>query len=310
MSGGSSVIFLLFDELQRELRALEVGSFNSLADAELCEKIRLVHTGFNFRVPTFPAGTQIYRAVKVSERPSRKARISYPPIGMVTSNGRLNRPGEGMFNGSFNQFASCLLECSAKVGELFAISAWLTTQVMSFNHLGYSTTVLEVMKSNRNVPFFAEVHNGSERNRFIREWQARVFTQRVPAGQEHKYRLSIALKDFALEKFAQIGPNFPSAFSGITYPSVAMWLLCDNVAILPEEVDAKMSLFEVIFLTLDSITETRKDDGSIVTNYAMRPCDFARPDGDGNLVWGQRSQVIHPPGTDASKFTPRLLPPE
>jgi hypothetical protein len=89
-----------------------------------------------------------------------------------------------------------------------------------------------------------------------------------------------------------------------------MWLLGDNVAILPSEVDSKLALFEVILLTLDSVNETRRDDCSTETKKAMKTYDYARPDVNGNLKWGQRSQVIYPDGVDASQFTPTLLPPE
>jgi hypothetical protein len=57
----------------------------------------------------------------------------------------------------------------------------------------------------------------------------------------------------------QADPNAPDIFSGVIYPSVAMWLQGDNVAILPLEVDTKLTLFEVILLTLDSVKEVRID---------------------------------------------------
>lgn len=298
------------DDLKQELGLLERGSFISLTDDELREKIRLIHSGFRFQAPVYPVGTLIYRAVRVSQRPTRASRVSYPPLEVVKRNGRLNRPGEGMFYGSLNQFASCLQECSWKVGEFFAISAWLTTKMMTFNHLGYSAAVLATFKSNRELPFFAKTSEQSDREQLIREWQARVFTQKVADGEEHLYRLPIALKNFALGKMVQTDPNAPDIFSGVIYPSVAMWLLGDNVAILPSEVDSKMALLEVILLTLDSIKEEHKLDGSIHTAMNMKPYDFARPDAEGSLVWGQKSQIVFPNGVDASQFTPSILPPE
>jgi hypothetical protein len=299
----------LLVELQRELKELEEGSFTSMADDELLEKIRFLHRGFTFQAPIFPEGTLIYRAVRISQRPEHKSRVGYPPLSAVRSDGRLNKSGEVMFYGALNQFASCLQECSWQIGEFFAISAWLTTKRMTFNHLGYSAAVLEKLKSNRDLPFFAKTQQDSERNVLIREWQARVFTQQVAAGQEKLYRLPIALKEFALSRMVQTEPHAANIFSGVIYPSVAMWLLADNIAILTSEVDSKMALFEVILLTLDSLTKVQQPDGSVSTNFAMKPYDFARPDPEGNLIWGQKSQVIYPSGTDASRFTPQLLAP-
>ncbi len=213
-----------------------------------------------------------------------------------------------MFYGSFN-IGSCLQECSWQVGEFFAVSGWITTTATTFNHPGYSTAVLEVQKSNRDLPFFAEVKNDSERNALIRAWQARVFTQRVERGQEHLYRLSIALKDLALSRMLQRDSRYPDIFSGVLYPSVAMWLLADNVAMMPKEVDEKLALFEVILLTLNSVTELRKADGGVETKMEMKFYDFARPEPSGNLIWGQRSQIVLPDGADLATSTPRVLTP-
>ena len=195
-------LLLSSDELLRELTALETGGFASISDEELREKIRIIHSGFTLQAPIFPAGTAIYRAVRVSQRPADQSRVGYPPAMVVSSYGRLNRIGEVMFYGAFH-LGSCLQECAWQVGEFFVVSGWLTTTPMTFNHLGYSQAVLQSMKSNRDMPFFTKLANDSDRNVLIREWQARVFTQQVPSGQEHLYRLPIALKDFALSKMVQ-----------------------------------------------------------------------------------------------------------
>ncbi len=302
-------LLLACDELQTEFASLEGGAFTSLSDEELREKIRVIHAGFALQAPIFPAGTAIYRAVRVSQRPANRSRVGYPPAALVREYGRLNRISEVMFYGAFH-LGPCLQECAWQVGEFFAVSGWLTTAPMTFNHLGYSQSVLQSLKSNRDLPFFAKLTKDSERNVLIREWQARVFTQYVPRDQGHLYRLPIALKDFALSKMVQTDLIAPDIFSGVIYPSVATWLLADDVAILPSEVDAKLALFEVILLTLDSVEGVRRDDGGTETKMAMKTYDFARPDVDGNLKWGQKSQIIYPDGVDASQFTPKVLSPE
>jgi hypothetical protein len=287
---------LPLEELRRELSELEAGSFVDLTDDELREKIRLIHDGFTLNAPIYPAGTLIYRAVRVTERPSHKSRISYPPPQYVRVNGRLNKAGEVMFYGALNQFASCLVECGHKVGEFFAVSAWLTTSLMTMNHLGYSQAVLDQMKARRELPSFAKWNVDDERNRIIREWQCRVFTATVPHNQEHLYRLPIALKNFAVGRMVQTYPNAPTLFSGVIYPSVAMWCLGDNIAILPSEVDTKLDLFEVILLTVDSVTVTPTEDGGTQTAHNLKTYDYARSDEEGNLVWGQTSRIVFPPG--------------
>jgi hypothetical protein len=298
------------DKLKGELEALESGSFSSLGDDELREKVKQIHTGFVVQAPILPEGTLIYRAVRVTQRPSSKAHISYPPPEVVNKCGRCSRAGEVIFYGALNQFASCLQECSWRPSEFFAVSAWLTKEKMAFNHLGYSTVVLKSFKALRELPYFATIHNDSDRNLLIRDWQAKIFTQRVPSGDEHLYRLPITLKEAALWKIGQPHPTGPDLLSGIIYPSIAMWALGDNVAILPSEVDKKMALLEVILLTLDSVDLISKDDGSTDTRMQVKTYDYAREGDDGRLVWGQRTQIIHPDGVDASTFSPQILPPD
>jgi hypothetical protein len=83
------VSLLSIDDLKQELAGLEANSFVSLTDAELREKIRWIHEGFTLNAPTFEAGLAIYRAVKVSQRPSHHVRVSYPQPSLVKTNRRL-----------------------------------------------------------------------------------------------------------------------------------------------------------------------------------------------------------------------------
>lgn len=278
-------------DLQTELQRLEDSSPLELSDELLLAKIRSLHHGFEIIAPGFPARTVLFRAVRVTERPVDRSRISYAPPRFIRTNGRLNKAGQSMFFGAFS-FFTCLVECGWQVGEFFAVSAWLTKREMLFHHLGYSRETFDAYKAKRNLPFFAQATAESERNRLLREWQARVFTQHVPRGREELYRLPISLKDFAMSAIKQLDPNAPQIVSGVVYPSVAFHLLGDNVAILPSEVDQHMALFEVILLTLDGVNQLTEADGSISTDMRMKPYDHARPDAQGNLIWVKRAKFF------------------
>ncbi len=168
----------------------------TLTDDELRKKIEAIHIGFRVSSPLFEAGTIIARAVKVTEKPTNKARVSYLPPSRVIANGRLNRRGEVMFYGSIGAGATrmlaCLLECRCAEGERFAVSIWTTTKPILMHHLGYSIEVMEQAKARRDLPHWAVVDGETERDALIRAWQARVFTRTVVKGEEHLYRLSIA----------------------------------------------------------------------------------------------------------------------
>jgi len=313
-AGVNSVLSI--PELKQELESLEKGSFEALDDFQLKGKMGQIHQGFQIRMPLLPRGRGIYRAVKVAERPSNKARISYPPVDRVTSNGRANRAGEVMFYGAdpgAHQFGSCLQECRCQVGEFYAVSGWLTTEPMLFTHLGFSQKRLTALKSERELPHYT-TYIFDERTEMLREWQARVFTQSVPDGREDLYRLPIALKEWAFgngQPLSGMGPGAPTHISGIIYPSIAMWLLTDNVAILPNEVDSKMALFEVILLTVDSITKTGLPDGGTKTVFDIKPYDYARESDGGTLVWGQKSQVLRKFGQNLNlPVAPMVLAPD
>ncbi|MGA2535410.1 MAG: hypothetical protein ABSF53_05305 [Terracidiphilus sp.] len=298
------------EELKRELDALERGSFAAISDDELRERVKQIHEGLSIQAPIVPADKLIFRAVKVTQRPVSKPRISYPPPQAVRTLGRCNRAGEVMFYGAFNQFVSCIQELSWQPGDLFAVSAWLTTAQMAFNHLGYSAETLTRFRALRELPFFSNPETGSDRNWLIRQWQARVFAQRVPGGEEHLYRLPIALKEAALWAIGQPNPKGLERFSGIIYPSIATSALADNVAILPSEVDAKMALLEVNFLTVDSARMITGCEANTAAEMRVISYDCARSTEDGILVWGQESQIL-PKGVEGMTVSDlRILPPD
>lgn len=215
-----------------------------------------------------------------------------------------------MFYGAFNQFVSCIQELSLQPGDLFALSAWLTTAPMMFNHLGFSTETLTRFNAMRELPYFSNPESGTDRNWFIRQWQARVFTKRVPVGQEHFYRLPIALKEAALWPIGRANPRGIEKLSGVIYPSVATATLGDNVAILPSEVDKKMALVEVNFLTVDSARMITGRGTSTAAEMRVIAYDCARATDEGYLVWGQKSQIL-PRGNDGMDLSDlRVLPPD
>ena len=281
------------NELREQLAALEAGSFTTLSDEELQGRIGSIHTGFTVITPQFEPGTLIYRAVRVVTKPLYKARISYPPLDLIRVNGRLNRAGEAMFYGSLGNPSSCLLECHCAEGGTFAVSTWKTTKPIILQHLGYSRQVLDEVKTKRDLPNSVEHKDDTERNALIRAWQARVFTRIVPEGQEHLYRLGIALRKNAVGSMLGMPPDRSQCFAGIIYPAVSVWLSGDNVALLPSVVDRSMSLQEVMFLTVKSIVESPLEDGGKKTLYHLRATDFARAfRRDGRLVWNGDSTAL------------------
>jgi hypothetical protein len=285
---------LPIEELRKELADLEAG-FTRMSDEELDQKIRILHTGFRNNVSLFHPGMTILGAVQVSPKPFYKSRLSYPPLDRIRVNGRVNRAGEAMFYGALGESAilSCLRECDCAEGEDFAISVRKTTKPIVVMHFGYSLKMIEEAKARRDLPEWAEIEYEDERSALIREWQSRVFTRVVPDGEEHLYRLGIALRNFALSPLAGPRPNIPEFIAGITYPAVSMWLLGDNIALLPAVADNNLSLQRVIYLKVASLIESGREDGGKEWSYGINENDFAMNiHYDDRLVWNGESTAL------------------
>jgi hypothetical protein len=93
-------------------------------------------------------------------------------------------------------------------------------------------------------------------------------------------------------------------FAGVLYPTISMWLLGDNVALLPSVVDSSLSLQEVIYLTIESILESPRADGGKEWSYNTRITDYAKTiRRDGRLVWNQESTALSVSPWQISRIT-------
>ncbi len=268
-------------ELQVEMDALENGPISDLTDEDIKNKASDIYDQFMEQIVELPCGETLCRAVKVNARPSEVRRLSYSPKEYIVKNGRLNRSGESVFYCASHPVTS-LYECRPQVGDLFAVSAWVLTKALRLAHLGFS---MEVAQGARVKPF--DIHpEETQRNRLIREWQGRVFTKAVEDGQEDIYRLPIALKEMAMCPRENAKP-----VSGVIYPSIALGLMADNVALTPTAVDDQLTLFEVHLTRIVSMGRKHLPGGMLEYRMGMHLQDVARSTPDGTLVWGQKSQT-------------------
>jgi hypothetical protein len=200
------------------LEHLEDGIGPSVIDDELVEVVRWLHRGFQGKAPRVP-----------------DARLSFPPRHAVDKPGRLNRAYEPIFYGAFRSASVGLHEKHAEPGHEYVISEWELKAETVFNQFGYSTDDTNAHGYRREPPPGIVPDGESDRNRVIRDWQARVFRREVE--NEHElYRVTIALKDLALSMLPRSLPNGDQSFKGIMYPSVGSYLMGDNVAIHPDHV--------------------------------------------------------------------------
>ena len=303
---------LPLDQLKKELEELESDSSLALTDEQLKEKLSYLHAGYGMKVASIEPGTVIYRAIDIAKlklRPEHRSQVSYPPqeIAAQIGTGRMNRAGEIVFYGALSGYYGCLEECSWAVGQLFAVSAWITKEPLWVNYFGYSKDVIEAT-TKRPRPAFTNDEDATERNALLQSWQSKIFT-RTGKESESVYRLTIALKELGWQPSVRALPNGLNHVSGTMYPSVATRLQTENIVLRTSEVDTKLDLVEVLLLVLNSREERSISGGAKRLELAPKYYDFARPDEHENLIWGQQSQVVSA-FLDMTKVQQRRLKPD
>jgi hypothetical protein len=117
------------------------------------------------------------------------------------------------------------------------------------NHIGFTSSAFSGLGSRREAPDFntgiAKIEHPAiqrDRNKLVDEFLAQVFTVPVTSGQnDYAYKLSIAISEIFLT-----GPGF----DGLLYPSVPMSANADNLALLPQYVDAHVRFVSADYLVV------------------------------------------------------------
>ena len=259
---------------------------------ELTAAIDAAHRNarFSFVAPGWPAGLDIYRIRKVSKKPLFLDELGYPPL-KYSKIGRLNALGESIFYGAIGDsgrsadFGSCLFECGAEVGDWFVTGWWKTTEPLIFNHFGFSKDVIARLDAIRRFGNYTVRKPTDVLGEILASWQAKIFTRHVARGSETLYRMSIALAHFGLQDI-EPALGFPARFSGIVYPSVALNLLCDNVAIRPDVADSCLTLVEARYIQVTGMWEAKDVVGSGLGVGQATMYDSAHGcDENGQLGW-------------------------
>lgn len=235
----------------------------------------------------FPTGRAIYRAVRVSSRPSNVDRLSYPPAHLVNSIGRVNLPGQSVFYGALSGSSACLYECHAGIGEVFVVSKWRTTAPMHLFHFGYlAKQVTDSRTKLLNVNNWLSISPANPKDAIIRSWEAKIFTME---GSNFVYKLSNTISRLIRKPVA--GPDI--TISGILYPSVAMGYLQDNVALQKSFVDRYLEFEDCEMHRIERI----RPNSSVVpgeetfTVKKLAHCDQIGE--DGTLRWARNWNVTN-----------------
>ena len=209
-----------------------------------------------------------YRAVRCNSRPSHRNELFYPPSNEVTTFGRCNRPGQAVLYG-FNSLPATLYEIQAQPGDQVAIAYWAAQNQLMY-YLGteeveerefYRKPLYEKLSAERTFralkkhdAYPSVIDNPwSVRwgiaSQFAHEFMMCEFSRFVARGNEHEFKVTIALteiiKEVTLSKLANTSDS--GQFAGIVYPSLAFRSNSSNVVYFPELV-AQFNVSGIIFL--------------------------------------------------------------
>jgi hypothetical protein len=238
---------------------------------ELALAIKAVHRGCSIQMAGLKRGDFLFRAKRITERPTHRSQISYPPAERLNVFGRANDIRQPMFYAcTANQHPhrdhdnriACLWESRAEIGQVFAISMWQVEEDIPLYPFGFHVDAILNSPFNQKSGRATDpvITGGSPRDALlvIQRWESTAFTEIVPAGEEALYKFTVAMTKYALDlrwPVGSAGPGPNDRVSGIMYPSVANRLCVENVCLRPEEADRVLTLLDVIILSPSEMRE-------------------------------------------------------
>lgn len=236
-------------ELQQKIATLRRLDLRAHTVDDLLPHMRELLRGQTLRCLDFAPGLHLYRGTPCAERPQRFADVSYAPAEHVCQDQRANRAGVPMFYCSATWHPP-FFEARVQPGDEIIISRWQTREPLRIAGFSYADLCADDPHSDREEIVRAALQQLPEAERHLAEFLTSCFTQLIEPGQEHHYRLSIALTEALLELGEQ--------FDGLLYPSAAMPSPSHNLVLHPRCVDEqKLVLQYVEHLSVNRVeTET------------------------------------------------------
>ena len=238
------------------------------------EHIGLLSKGYKQSSPIIPKNSKLFRGVVWTEKPKNIAHVSYPPKNSVKNLHRAGRKGESLFYCSTAREAP-FWELGAKAGDSLVISHWEIKEPLIVNNVGYHSDVFSNLNSGRTCPNWRHHDDALESlsaNELIKAFFSKEFAKKIADGQEHLYKISIAIAEHHFQQ---------NIFSGLLYPTLAMKANSDNLVLKPEVVDNYLELNKVEYVLVEEVFENEK--------FNIKILDFANSfDSKGFIQWKGR----------------------
>jgi hypothetical protein len=260
---------------------------------------------FYFRQHEWGGLNVIYRARVVDNAEgipySKVENLSYRPEdqwSQIVDYGRVSKPGEAKFYGSFNPATACF-ECVFKddrfnSGEMIhvVVGVWKIEGSLNFAEIPYSERYFDDFY--RQIKYQSRVisadaikkANTDLKERLANDLAYDILMHFADAfanfniNSEKDYFLSNYYADRLFNKVA--GFKMQEKIDGILYPSVANIYENKNIVLIPDAVKNKLKFIQADHY---GITRSPENDG-IVSFLPFRIRRY--PDKDGNIVWDLR----------------------
>ncbi|WP_315765790.1 MULTISPECIES: hypothetical protein [unclassified Bradyrhizobium] len=236
--------------------------------------------GYTVAIKPMQTTNRIFRGVFCDELPNSVDRISYPPPELVRRPGRANREHCSMFYGCVGAFP-IFLEIHAKQGDLVALSEWTVGEPLWMHNLGYHPDALERLglpmpnQGSQRAPLITPIASETNYNRRIRRRMSLAFTADVPAGEEYRYKETIAINELLYDRASPITTGGDNGLrservAGTVYPTVKLRGLADNVVLWPNFVDRYLKIKSVRFLRVEAADELTLSYSFLTIGYSER----------------------------------------
>lgn len=265
---------------------------------ELVAAVKYVHRGCRIKLVGLESGKRLFRAVRVSELPIHRSRVGYPPASVITQLGRANDVNESLFYASIgdapgleprSNMLACVWECKVRDGDLLAVGEWEVLDRITLYPFGFQAPEMSSMI--RGAQSWIQESTPAETMAIINAWESDEFTRIVEPGNEHEYRMSIALTKYSLGWRFEGEPV--DRVDGVVYPSVAARLNCDNICLTPQVADNKLALLGVRLLSARNLRffrdgeEHPEDDAVGAADVTLHESSYAC-DETGEIKWPPR----------------------
>jgi hypothetical protein len=229
------------DEIEQAILRIEKIDLTQTSIENIKEILKTLFTGYIQTTPIIQPGLDLFRGIIYNNKPTNLSFLSYPPIEFAREN-RASRQGQQFFYSATSRQVP-LFELGLKEGDKFVLARWQTKKELFLNNIGYTQENFTNLNSNRESPQWNNNEikpiKNNELNKYIQNYLAKTFSQKIPKDKTYLYKLTIAIAEKLYSEDEEINVKF----DGILYPTVPMNGNADNLVLRRSFVDEENLMF-------------------------------------------------------------------